>query len=336
MKIRRIIETIEKTALPAAAAPWDHCGVQVAAARDDVHALAVCLDPTPDNVVKAAALGADFVLAHHPLLLQPRYLDRVDAHHEVVRTLLTRDIWLYGAHTSLDANPAGPVAWFADELALEGRRVLEPTFTRQRITHRIVGMGAHLAAVAALPAVLKARAGDDDLVVSCNAEDWPQLEVALRALPDGDRPMLPMAPEYPAEVWGIGIIGDLPAPLAWDDFIRRVGQLVPLDGATFCGSPPPVISRVGYCTGSGSSLASDAFAMNADIFITGDVKYHTALDTTGSIIDVGHFSLEEEMMRRFALRLQEDLPDVRVTFIPAADPLRPLANARPVTDGGRG
>lgn len=336
MKLRRIIDTIEKTALTAAAAPWDHCGVQVAAIRDEVHALAVCLDPTPCSVKKAAALGADFVLAHHPLLLQPRFLDRVDAHHEVVRTLLTRDIWLYGAHTSLDANPAGPVAWFADELDLANRRVLDPTFKRERVTRRALGMGEHLATIAALPVVIKAHECDGDLVVSCNAEDWSGLEDTLKALPNSGRHMLPVAPEYPAEVWGIGITGDLPAPLAWDDFIRRVGQLVPLDGATFCGRPPSVIRRVGYCTGSGSSLASAAFAQEADIFITGDVKYHTALDTTGPIIDVGHFSLEEEMMRRFALRLQDDLPDVRVTFIPAADPLRPLAYARTVTDGERG
>lgn len=127
--------------------------------------------------------------------------------------------------------------------------------------------------------------------------------------------------------YGLGFVGDLENPLDWSNFITLLGTFISLDTATLCGSQPSMIRRIGYCTGSGSSLASRAFAQGADIFITGDVKYHTALDTLGPILDVGHFSLEEEMMRRFALQLQADLAgQVNVIFLPSSDPLRPLGS----------
>lgn len=133
--------------------------------------------------------------------------------------------------------------------------------------------------------------------------------------------------ETTSEGYGIGFVGELKKPLAWSDFIALLANFVSLDTATLCGSQPSMIHHVGYCTGSGSSLAPRAFAQGADIFITGDVKYHTALDTLGPILDVGHFSLEEEMIRRFALQLQADLTgQVDVIFLPSSDPLRPLVS----------
>ena len=60
----------------------------------------------------------------------------------------------------------------------------------------------------------------------------------------------------------------------------------------------------------------------AEIFITGDLKYHPALEAAEQlplILDVGHFCLEEEMMRRFADRLREELP-LPVAFYPGRDP----------------
>ena len=94
-----------------------------------------------------------------------------------------------------------------------------------------------------------------------------------------------------------------------------------------CGTPPALVRRVSYCTGSGSSMWPAAAALGADVHITGDVKYHTALDADICMIDVGHHSLEEEMMRRMALLLAGELPGTDVFFVPSASPLRPLADA---------
>lgn len=52
------------------------------------------------------------------------------------------------------------------------------------------------------------------------------------------------------------------------------------------------VCRVGFCTGSGSELIKD---IDVDCFITGDIKYHTALECYEngiSLIDIRHYESE--------------------------------------------
>ena len=128
---------------------------------------------------------------------------------------------------------------------------------------------------------------------------------------------------------GIGVVGSLANSLDSKKFIDTIQKLIPHTNPFTCvGDLPKTVTRIGICPGSGSSLIEDAQKHGAELFITGDIKYHNALDATQKfyhknplcLIDVGHFSLEEEMMRRFSLMLSKKLKDVRVTFIPANDP----------------
>lgn len=139
---------------------------------------------------------------------------------------------------------------------------------------------------------------------------------------------------------GFGCAGTLPEPLSLAALCSVMRGHLPLDrmcGVTrLIGAPEREIRRVAVCTGSGSSLLEEAAAAGADIFITGDVKYHDALALASrqdrrspnfcpmAILDVGHFSLEEEMIRRFAEILEKKLDGVTVTFLPGRDPFLPL------------
>lgn len=126
--------------------------------------------------------------------------------------------------------------------------------------------------------------------------------------------------ELPA---GYGLAGDLPEPLGFAEFNALLSQVLEFRGGTVCGPIPERVERVAYCTGSGSSLWREALGAGARLFITGDVKYHTALETRIGILDVGHHSLEEEMMRRMSQVLAGMLPGVDVVFVTSVSPLRP-------------
>ena len=139
---------------------------------------------------------------------------------------------------------------------------------------------------------------------------------------------------------GFGLAGSLPEPMTLAELCRKVRDFLPVDRmcgvARLIGDPGRIIRRVAVCTGSGSSLLEDAARAGADLYITGDMKYHDALTLQSrqsgscsnfcpmSILDIGHFSLEEEMMRRFALQLEKELEGVTVTFLPGRDPFQPL------------
>lgn len=57
------------------------------------------------------------------------------------------------------------------------------------------------------------------------------------------------------------------------------------------------IKRIVFCAGSGADFIEYAKQVDADVFVTGDVKYHTALDSDVIIIDVGHFESERPVLR---------------------------------------
>ena len=49
------------------------------------------------------------------------------------------------------------------------------------------------------------------------------------------------------------------------------------------------ISSIGFCAGSGSEFINET---DADAFVTGDLKFHTALDANKVVFDIGHFESE--------------------------------------------
>jgi len=252
-----IIALIEDTAPLNGAAAWDRSGVQIAGQKHDVRKLAALIDPVPDGIADAVAWGADMILTHHPLYIEPRALDKPGDFLDVARMVLAQGAWLYAAHTSLDAQPEGPAGWLARSLKLTRVRVLEQT-------------GA------------------------------------------------------PGENVGLGFIGDLPAPVAWPDFAASLAEHVQRDFWTISGDPPESIRNTAYCTGSGGSLAPAAKSAGADVYVTGDLKYHQVLGAGIFLIDVGHFSLEEEMIRLFAQDLSSGLSPkgVTVRFFKGADPFK--------------
>lgn len=52
------------------------------------------------------------------------------------------------------------------------------------------------------------------------------------------------------------------------------------------------ISKIMFCAGSGAEFIEDAARFGADCLVTGDLKFHTALDSSIVLYDIGHFESE--------------------------------------------
>ena len=127
--------------------------------------------------------------------------------------------------------------------------------------------------------------------------------------------------EQTGENCGFGLAGDLPGPCSLADLLEQLARRISLDVAVTAGTCPELIRRVAYCTGSGGSLIAEAQASGADIYITGDIKYHPALDSAIFLLDVGHHSLEEAMMQEMQERLSRTL-EVETFFVASDTPFR--------------
>lgn len=124
---------------------------------------------------------------------------------------------------------------------------------------------------------------------------------------------------------GLGVCGDI-SPTPKLEFIRRVKEKFNVKCLRFSSqSPAIVLKKVALCGGSGASLIKDAIAAGADIFITGDVKYHdfTAFGQDIVIADIGHYESELCSMRIFSRIIREKYPDLVVYF--SEDQQSPIA-----------
>lgn len=108
-------------------------------------------------------------------------------------------------------------------------------------------------------------------------------------------PLLPEPDETGGQNLGIGRVGDLKTPLPLEEVAHRIKRRLNLDHLRLVGDPGLEIRRVAVCTGSGGSLLPAFFRSGADLYITGDVKYHEARDVQEqgkALMDVGHFGSE--------------------------------------------
>lgn len=52
------------------------------------------------------------------------------------------------------------------------------------------------------------------------------------------------------------------------------------------------VSKIAFCAGSGMDMYEEAVENGCDCFVTGDLKYHSAVDSEIVLYDVGHFESE--------------------------------------------
>lgn len=106
---------------------------------------------------------------------------------------------------------------------------------------------------------------------------------------------------------GIGRLGRLQAAMTLPQLAERVKSLLALDQVRYCGDDELVVRQVAVCTGSGGSLMEAFFDSGAEVFLSGDLKYHNARDAEAmgrGLIDVGHFASEHLMVAHVAERLE--------------------------------
>ena len=81
------------------------------------------------------------------------------------------------------------------------------------------------------------------------------------------------------------------------------------------GNKDLVVDRVAICSGSGSSLLAPFFSSKAQVFVSGDFRYHDARDAEAlnrGLIDIGHFASEHLILDVLVDRINEKLAERRM------------------------
>lgn len=118
---------------------------------------------------------------------------------------------------------------------------------------------------------------------------------------------------------GIGRYGEI-EPMCIMDFIKKIKSVLNVEHVRLIGSLDKIVRIVGVSGGSGSNHVGQAKRLNCDVYLTGDVTYHTALDCIQmglNVIDVGHYA-EKVFKKAIAEELIGKFPEIE-TVISAVD-----------------
>ncbi|MFB6343265.1 Nif3-like dinuclear metal center hexameric protein [Saccharicrinis sp. FJH62] len=345
IKVREITEVLEAFAPLALQESYDNAGLLVGDPDMNVRGVLVTLDVTSEVLEEAMQHKLNMIVAHHPFIFSG--LKKINGKNDIEKCLITaikNDIAIYASHTNTDAAVNGLNQKFCDLLQLKNCRTLSPmndalvklvTFVpsdhaekvRQAIfdagaghignydccSYNLEGEGTFRALEGANPFV-----GEKDQL---HVEKEVRIETVLPAFMQ-HKVVAAMIRSHPYEevaydvfplknTWngaGIGMIGELNEPLPASDFfnvLKKTLNVSVVRHTTFLDGP---VQKIAVCGGAGSFLISDAIRAKADVFITGEIKYHDFFKAENRIIlaDIGHFESEQFVKEVFGELLQKN------------------------------
>lgn len=126
MKLKDIIEIIEKNYPLCLAYDWDNSGLFFGDIEKEINKVLVTLDITPQIIDQAIECGADMVLAHHPISMGGvKTLADGSMLSDMIINAVKNDICIYSAHTNMDTARNGINQKLAELFELEDITVLE-------------------------------------------------------------------------------------------------------------------------------------------------------------------------------------------------------------------
>ena len=131
----------------------------------------------------------------------------------------------------------------------------------------------------------------------------------LKVLKRGDHPCEDSATDD-LQKQGLGRVGELEETMELLPLALSIKKKLGLKYIKIAGKPDLPVRRVAVCSGSGSSLMKDFYSSGAQVFISGDLRYHDAREVEAlnlGLIDMGHFASEYLAIEVLAKRLDKIL-----------------------------
>ena len=352
VRIKDIANALEMFAPLPLQDGFDNAGLQIGLTEAEVTGVLLCLDVTEAVVDEAAASGCNIIVSHHPLIFSP--LKRITGSNYIERCIIkamSNGIAIYSAHTNIDNAPGGVNYRIAEKLGLQNVRILVP---KEDALLKLAVYVPTSAADAVRNALFAAGCGNIGNYDSCSynvdgfgtfkagdgcnpfcgevgelhREQEVRIETVLPAYLK-NKVIAALIKAHPYEEpafdiyqlknsWGsvgTGVIGELAEERDELEFMQEIKEKFNVG----CVRHTPLLGRkiksVALCGGAGGSFAQAALGAGADIYITGEARYHDLFNYTGKMLMavIGHYESEQYTMDIFAEIINGQFPGVKVT-----------------------
>ena len=126
------------------------------------------------------------------------------------------------------------------------------------------------------------------------------------------RPLRPFASPL---IGGAGRVGEWGSAISLATACERVQNLLSISSVSYVGAADRPVQTVALACGSAGEFLDDARRTGCDLFITGETRFHGALEARSSgvaLILTGHYASERSGMEQMARQLNEMFPSLVV------------------------
>ena len=330
---------------------YDNSGLQIGDKNTIVDGVLLCVDITEEILNEALQHKCNVIISHHPLIFGGlKRISGNSATERIVSMAIKQDLVIYSCHSNADAIITGVNSRLAQFLDIQNSEVLVPLkqqFAKlafyvpvaevQKVREAIFEAGAGTIANydscsfnSTGYGTFRAGEGASPFVGEINQlhqEEEVKVETILpkNKISDVVKALLKSHPYeevaydiYPllneSKNTGFGIIGNLKTAISFQDFASTIKKHLRIKNLRYAGQPDKIIKRVALMGGSGASYIRTAINQQADVFITGDIKYHEfqLAENRINIVDAGHFETEQFIMKIFADWINEKFSNFAV------------------------
>lgn len=348
-----IIKAMETIAPSNLAEDWDNVGLQVGQKKWPVKKVWISLDPGLDVFTNACQNDVDLLITHHPLIFKPlRSVDFSTPTGSIIRMAALRKIAIFSSHTNLDIVAEGLSDVLAEAIGLKRLKVLGKPVGEEKIKLVIYVPEDYEKKI--LDTIFQTKAGNIGEYSACTfrnkgegtfrpgamatpfigrtgeitSADEVRIETVVKKDDLSDvieyvkshHPYETMAYDvYPLLTNknrnGMGRIGELDEKIELKSLALKIKEKLRLKYVKISGNHKLIVKKAAVCTGSGSGMMKYFLSSGAEVYISGDLKYHDARDAQAAnlgIIDIGHFASEHLIVDVLAKRLERVLSEAGI------------------------
>lgn len=354
--IAEVIAIIEDFAPLHLQESYDNAGLQVGNTNVVANGAMLCIDVTESIVDEAIAKDCNLIISHHPLIFHSlKSISGKNATQRILLKAIKNDIAIYSAHTNIDNSWGGVSHIMAAKLGLSNISVLQPqegkllkviTFVPQSHAEAVqramftagagtlgnydccsyssTGTGTFRAMNGANPFVgaVGEIHNESEIkieVITPVAKKTAVIKAMIEAHPYEEPAFDIIQLTNSTKYSGSGIVGTI-APQPKDEFLKQLKNIFGAESVRYSSTDINTISKVALCGGSGAFLIPDAIKAGADIYVSGDIKYHDFTTFGASIIiaDIGHYESEQYTKEIFYNIIQKKIPNF-ATYYPVKE-----------------
>jgi len=329
---------------------WDNVGLLWGDPAAELSRVMTCLTVTPRVAREAISEGAGLILSHHPVLFRAAKQIRADSPENGMLWELARaGVAVASPHTAFDNTEGGINDGLAHRLGLldlqalrpfnpsatykvvvfvpepQANAVLQAAFSQgageigayRECSYSVDGVGTFFGTDAAKPAVGQAgrreQVDEKRVEILCGSTSLEPVLASIRAAHPYEEPAIDVYPLHTRAnpTRGAGRVGLLPRPITLGAFARLVRSTLGSSGLQVVGPEEREVERVAIVCGAGDDFLSDAVRHRADVLLTGEARFHRALEAETlniGLVVAGHHATERPGVEDLAQRVGQAFP----------------------------